>query len=58
MLLALAAILAMGWILAFLMAHVTTPSIHVLALAAVVSALVHFVRARRLRHVPFSSDRL
>lgn len=58
MLLALSAIFAIGWILAFLVKHVTTPAIHVLALLAVASALVHFVRVRRVRHIPSSSAKL
>jgi|HubBroStandDraft_5_1064220.scaffolds.fasta_scaffold26488_2 hypothetical protein len=58
MLLALAAVFAIGWILAFLVEHVTTTSIHVLALGAVVSTLVHFVRVRRVRHVPGSGAKL
>jgi hypothetical protein len=51
MLIALAAFLAMGWILAFFVLHVTTMAIHTLVFAAGVSLLVHFIHVRHVRHV-------
>jgi hypothetical protein len=47
MLIALAAVLAVGWILAFFVLHVTTIAIHTLAFGAALGVLVHFIRARR-----------
>jgi len=47
MLIALAAVLAMGWILAFFVLDVTTIAVHTLAFGAVLSALVHFIQIRR-----------
>ena len=57
MLLALAVLLGFIWVISFVVYHVTTAAIHVLVLAAVVSAIVHFIRVRRLghRHPPLSS---
>jgi hypothetical protein len=52
MLLALAAVLGIGWILAFLVLHVTTIAIHALAFGAVLSAVVHFIHVRRVHHRP------
>lgn len=46
MLIALAAVLAMGWMLAFFVLHVTTIAIHTLAFGAVLGVLVHFIRVR------------
>jgi len=56
MLIALAAFLAMGWILAFFVLHVTTIAIHTLVFGAGVSLLVHFIHAHRVgrpRKAPF-----
>jgi hypothetical protein len=47
MLLALAAVLAVGWILAFFVLDVTSIAIHTLAFGAVLGLLVHFIRVRR-----------
>jgi len=52
MLLALAAVLAIGWILAFFVLHVSTIAIHVLALGAVLCAVVHFIHVRRVQQSP------
>jgi hypothetical protein len=49
MLIALAAVLAVGWILAFFVLHVTTIAIHTLAFGAVLGLLVHFIRVRHHR---------
>jgi hypothetical protein len=48
MLIAMAAFLTMGWILAFFVLHVTTIAIHTLIFGAAVSVLVHFIRVRQL----------
>ena len=56
MLIALAAALAMGWILAFFVLHVTTVAIHTLVFGAGVMVLVHFIhvgRVGRTRKAPF-----
>ena len=56
MLIALAAFLTMGWILAFFVLHVKTLAIHTLVFGAGVSVLVHFIRVRhvgRPRKAPF-----
>jgi len=47
MLIALAAILAFVWVVAFFAYHVTFVAIHTLAFAAAVAVLVHFIRVRR-----------
>jgi len=47
MLLALAAIIAIAWVLGFTVFHVASGAIHVLLLIAVVVAIVHFVQGRR-----------
>jgi hypothetical protein len=52
MLLALAAILAMLWIISFLILHVSQIVVHVLIIGAALSALVHFIRVRRVHHHP------
>jgi hypothetical protein len=52
MLLALAAVLGIGWILAFFVLHVTTIAIHVLALGAVLCAVVQFINVRHTHHRP------
>jgi hypothetical protein len=52
MLLALGAILAVAWILAFLVLHVTTIAIHTLAFGAVLSVAVRFIHVRHRRVVP------
>lgn len=50
MLLALAAILAMLWIISFLILHVSQIAVHVLVVGAALSVLVHFIRVRRRVH--------
>jgi hypothetical protein len=52
MLLALAAVLAIGWFLAFFVLHVSAIAIHVLALGAVLCAVVQFIHVRRVHHRP------
>jgi len=52
MLIALAALLTMGWILAFFALHVTTLAIHTLLFGAGVSVLVHFIHARQVGRLP------
>ncbi len=52
MLLALAAVLAIGWFLAFFVLHVSAIAIHVLALGAVLCAVVQFIHVRRVQHRP------
>jgi hypothetical protein len=52
MLIALAAFLAVGWILAFFVLNVTTIAIHTLVFGAVVSALVHFIHVRAVSRPP------
>lgn len=47
MLLALAAIIAIAWLLGFTVFHVASGAIHVLIVIAVIVAIVHFVQARR-----------
>ena len=47
MLIALALVLFVAWIFGFMVVHVASAAIHVLVLAAVVSAVVHFIRPRR-----------
>ena len=54
MLLALAAVLGIGWILAFFVLHVTNIAIHVLALGAVLCAVVQFINVRHTHHRPHS----
>ena len=49
MLVALAAILAFVWVVAFFAYHVTFVAIHTLAFGAVAAVLVHFIRVRRVR---------
>ena len=46
MLLALAILLAVGWVVAFLVLHVTSFAIHVLLLFALAALVVHLVRGR------------
>jgi hypothetical protein len=46
MLIALALVLFMAWIFGFMVFHVASAAIHVLVLAAVVSAVVHFIRPK------------
>ena len=46
MLLVLAILLAVGWVVAFLMLHVTSFAIHVLLLFALVSLVLHLVRRK------------
>src|ERR1700722_6055243 len=52
MLLALAAVLGIGWILAFFVLHVTNIAIHVLALGAVLCAVLQFINVRHAHHRP------
>jgi hypothetical protein len=52
MLLALAAILAVLWIVSFLILHVSQVVVHVLLFGAAVCALLHFIRVRRVHHRP------
>ncbi len=52
MLLALAAVLAIGWILAFFVLHVSAIAIHVVALGAVLCAIVHFIQVRQVHRRP------
>jgi hypothetical protein len=49
MLLILAAVLAIAWIVAFAIVHVTAVAIHVLAILAVASLWIHFIRRRSYR---------
>ena len=54
MLLALAVLLGFIWVMTFAVYGVSSVAIHVLVLAAAVSAIVHFIRVRRVgrhRHV-------
>jgi hypothetical protein len=48
MLLAIAFLLGFIWVISFLVYNVASVAIHVLVLAAIVSAIVHFIRVRRL----------
>ena len=48
MLVALAIILALGWIFGFTVMHVSSFAIHLLILAAVVSVVAHLLRGRRV----------
>ncbi len=47
MLLALAAIIAVAWVLGFAVFHVASGAIHILLVVALVVAIVHFVQGRR-----------
>ena len=49
MFIALAAVLAFVWVLAFLVYHVTFVAIHTLVFGAAVAVLVHFIQVRRVR---------
>lgn len=51
MLIALAAALAVIWILAFFVFHLTSAAIHTLAFGAAVAVLVHFIRVHRVGRV-------
>ncbi|CAN5891950.1 hypothetical protein BH11MYX2_BH11MYX2_33870 [soil metagenome] len=46
MILIIAALLAIGWVLGFVVFHVTAFAIHLLLAAAVIAAIVHFARGR------------
>jgi hypothetical protein len=48
MLLALAAIIAIAWLLGFTVFHVASGAIHVLLVVAVIAAIVYFVQGRRV----------
>lgn len=48
MLIGLAVLLALAWVLGFTVFHVSSFAIHVLILLAIVSAVAHLVRGRRL----------
>jgi len=50
MLLALAVLLGFIWVMTFAVYGVSSVAVHVLVLAAVVSAIVHFIRVRRVGH--------
>jgi hypothetical protein len=52
MLLALGVVLAVGWVLAFFVLHVTAIAIHVLAFGAALCAIVHFIHVRHTHHRP------
>ena len=45
MILILAVVLAVAWLMGFVVFHVATAAIHFLLLAAVVGVVVHFVRS-------------
>jgi hypothetical protein len=47
MLILLAIILAVAWIVSFTVLHVSSAALHLLIIAAVVSALAHVLRGRR-----------
>jgi Family of unknown function (DUF5670) len=47
MLLALAAIIAIAWVLGFTVFHVASGAIHILIVVAIIVAIVHFVQGRR-----------
>ncbi len=47
MLLALAAIIAIAWVLGFTVFHVASGAIHILIVIAIIVAIVHFVQGRR-----------
>ena len=47
MLLAIAAILAVAWLLGFTVFHVASGAIHVVLVIALIVAVVHFVQGRR-----------
>jgi hypothetical protein len=51
MLIALAAVLAFVWVMAFVVYDVTFVAIHTLVFGAAVAVLVHFIQVRRLRRV-------
>jgi hypothetical protein len=51
MLIALAAVLAFVWVMAFFVYHVTFVAIHTLAFGAAVALLVHFIQVRRVRRI-------
>ena len=46
MLLALAILLAVGWVVAFIVLHVTSFAIHILLLFAFAALVVHLLRGR------------
>jgi len=47
MLLALAALIAIAWLLGFTVFHVASGAIHLLIIVAIIVAIVHFVQGRR-----------
>jgi hypothetical protein len=49
MLVALAAMLAFLWVVAFFAYHVTFVAVHTLVFGAAAALLVHFIRVRRVR---------
>jgi hypothetical protein len=51
MLIALAFALAVLWILAFFVFHVSFAAIHTLAFGAAVAVLVHFIRIHRVHRI-------
>ncbi len=52
MFLALAVLLALGWVLGFVVLHVTSVAIHTLIILAALSALLHMIKVRRYRAPP------
>ena len=48
MFLLLAAILLFAWIGGFTLMHVSSAAIHILIVLAIISAIMHFVRGRRV----------
>ena len=52
MLIALAAFLTIGWVLAFFVLHVTTIAIHTLVFGAGVSLLLHFIHVHQVGRPP------
>ena len=47
MFLALAVLIAIGWLLGFTVFHVASGAIHILLVVAIVVAIFHFVQGRR-----------
>ena len=47
MLLAIAAVIAIAWLLGFTVFHVATGAIHILLVVALIVLIVHFVQGRR-----------
>jgi hypothetical protein len=47
MLLAIAAVIAIAWLMGFTVFHVASGAIHILIVIALIVAVVHFVQGRR-----------